>query len=88
MRRLVPRPVWPALSLLLALSACALPDPPPARLVPPTLLVCRPEPAVPELTEDAVLMFFVLDLIEAGEDCRSRLARVREIVGPEPEVRQ
>ena len=88
MRRLVPRPAWPALSLLLALSACARPDPPPGRPVPASLLVCRPEPAVPELTEDAVLMFYLLDLVEAGEDCRSRLARVREIVGPEPEVRQ
>lgn len=33
-------------------------------------------------------MLYIVDLVEAGEDCRSRLARVREIVGPEPEVRQ
>jgi hypothetical protein len=32
------------------------------------------------MTSDADLMGFVLDVIEAGEDCRSRLARVREIV--------
>lgn len=51
--------------------------------MPPSLLVCRAEPAVPELTEDAVIMLYVLDLVEAGEDCRSRLARVREIIGPE-----
>ena len=81
------RPAWPALSLSVALSGCALPDPP-ARLVPATLMVCRPEPAVPDLTEDAVVMLYIVDLVEAGEDCRSRLARVREIVGPEPEVRQ
>lgn len=30
-------------------------------------------------------MLYVLDLIEAGEDCRSRLARVREVLGPEAE---
>lgn len=57
-------------------------------MVPPSLLVCRPEPAVPDIAEDAHLMLYVLDLVEAGEDCRSRLARVREVIGPEPEPRQ
>jgi len=27
-------------------------------------------------------MLYILDLIETGEDCRSRLARVSEILGP------
>jgi len=32
------------------------------------------------MKSDADLMGFVLDVIEAGEDCRSRLARVRELM--------
>jgi hypothetical protein len=32
------------------------------------------------MTSDADLMGFVLDVIEAGEDCRSRLTRVRELM--------
>lgn len=52
-------------------------------MVPPSLLHCRPEPAVPDVTEDADLMRYVIDLVEAGEDCRSRVDRIREIVGPE-----
>lgn len=28
-------------------------------------------------------MLYVLDVIDAGQDCRSRLDRIREIVGPE-----
>jgi hypothetical protein len=27
-------------------------------------------------------MLWILDLDEAGEDCRQRLSRVREVVGP------
>lgn len=37
---------------------------------------------MPDLTEDAVLMTWIVDVIEAGEDCRSRLSRVREVIGP------
>lgn len=67
----------------MALSACAPAVPPrPALSLAPSLLTCRSEPAVPDLTEDAVLMTWIVDVIEAGEDCRSRLARVREVIGP------
>jgi hypothetical protein len=31
------------------------------------------------MTSDADLMGFLLDVIEAGDDCRTRLTRVREI---------
>lgn len=76
----LPRPVWPALLLLLALSACApAKRPPPAISLAPSLLNCRDEPPVPAMTRDADLMAFLLDVIEAGDDCRTRLARVREI---------
>lgn len=77
-------PAWTALPLLAALSGCAPPAPPPPALaLAQTLLTCRAEPPVPDLTEDADLMRYVLDLIEAGEDCRARLARVREVLGRE-----
>ena len=81
MPRTVPRPVWPALLLLLGLIGCApVSRPAPALTLAPSLLACRDEPPVPAMTSDADLMVFLLDVIEAGEDCRSRLARVREIV--------
>ena len=34
-----------------------------------------------DFPNDAAFMGWVLDLVEAGEDCRQRLARVREVVG-------
>lgn len=86
MRRPAPRPAWPALSFVLALTACALPapaPPPPALALAPGLLVCRPRPPVPAIEQDADLMLWIVDLDEAGEDCRGRLARVREVIGPE-----
>lgn len=80
MPRTALRPVWPALLLLLALIACApAKRPAPAISLAPSLLNCRDEPPVPAMTTDADLMGFLLDVIEAGEDCRTRLARVREI---------
>lgn len=65
---------------LLPWTGCA-PVPPPL-VVPPTLLACLPAPAVPDAPDDPALARWVLDLAEAGEDCRARLARVREIVTP------
>lgn len=85
MRRLAPRPVWPALSFALALTACAPPapaPPPPALGLSRSLLVCRERPSVPVLEQDADLMLWIVDLDEAGEDCRQRLSRVREVIGP------
>jgi hypothetical protein len=38
---------------------------------------------VPAIEQDADLMLWIVDLDEAGEDCRGRLARVREVIGPE-----
>ncbi len=85
MPRRAPRPAWPALSFALALTACALPapaPPPPALALSQGLLVCRERPSVPLLEQDADLMLWILDLDEAGEDCRQRLSRVREVIGP------
>lgn len=81
MPRTALRPVWPALLLLLALIGCApAKRPAPALTLAPSLLTCRDEPPVPVMTADADLMAFLLDVIEAGEDCRTRLTRVRELV--------
>jgi hypothetical protein len=41
----------------------------------------QPEPP-PKGADDPTLARSMVDLAEAGEDCRSRLARVREVVGP------
>ena len=86
MPRRAPRPVWPALSFALALTACAPPAPaplPPALALSRGLLICRPRPPVPQIAQDADLMLWIVDLDEAGEDCRQRLDRVREVIGPE-----
>lgn len=88
MRSPAHRPALPALLCVSALSACAPAAPQPPLSLAPSLLTCRPEPPVPELNEDADLMRYVLDLIEAGEDCRERLARLREVAGSLPEARR
>lgn len=85
MRSRAPRPAWPVLLSALALTACAQPAPAPAPALALSrdLLVCRARPAVPEIRQDADLMLWVVDLDEAGEDCRQRLSRVREVIGRE-----
>jgi hypothetical protein len=86
MRRPAPRPAWPALLSVLALTACAQPapaPPPPALALSRDLLVCRDRPPVPALVQDADLMLWIVDLDERGEDCAQRLARVREVLGRE-----
>lgn len=78
-----PPPAWRALPFALALTACVQPAPTPAALsLAPSLLTCRDEPMVPDMQNDADFMGYVIDVIEAGEDCRGRLARVREVAGP------
>lgn len=77
------RPV-PALLLLpsaLLWTGCA--SSPPPVVVPETLLRCSPPPPVPAAEDgDAALASFILSLAEAGEDCRTRLRHVGEIVRP------
>lgn len=77
-RRRVPA-LLPLLSAL-PLMACA--NSPPL-VVPETLLRCSPAPPVPAAEDgDAALAAFILGLAEAGEDCRTRLRHVGEIVRP------
>lgn len=49
--------------------------------VPAGLLECQaaPLPPGPE-ADDAALAYFILDLAGAGDDCRSKLGRVRELL--------
>jgi hypothetical protein len=86
MRRLPPWLALQALLLLLLSTGCAAPSPPVVRVermqVPASLLACLPQPEPPPAgADDRALGRFLLDLAEAGEDCRSRLARVAEVVG-------
>ena len=73
------------LAPLLLLSAlpwtgCA---PPPAPVVPASLLACQPRPQPPAAAaDDATLAEFIVALDERGEDCAGRLLRVREVLLP------
>lgn len=61
-------------------TGCAVAPPPP--VLPSALLTCRaaPEPPGPG-AGDVALGVWIVDLAEAGEDCRARLREVRGIVG-------
>jgi hypothetical protein len=49
--------------------------------VPAALLTCRPSPAVPQPVESQKIVgLYLLDLFEAGEDCRAKLDAVRGLV--------
>jgi hypothetical protein len=49
--------------------------------VPESLLVCQaaPAPPAPPFT-DTDLSLWIVDLASAGDDCRARLRRVRDLV--------
>lgn len=49
--------------------------------VPASLLTCKVSPAVPvEPVNDPQVAGYILDLWDAGDDCRQRLAEVRQLV--------
>lgn len=68
-----------ALVLLLpsCLSACG-PESVKAVPVPPALLSCAAEPSAPAESTDRAVAGFILDLMDAGRDCRSKLAGVKQ----------
>jgi hypothetical protein len=85
-----PRTPWAALTALLSallLTGCA-DTPPQVALaprpdVPPDLLACQDQPEPPDqFREDADLAYWIIDLAAAGDDCRSRLLHVREVLVP------
>ena len=80
--RLLP---WALIPLLL--SACSAPSKPTliTRLqverlqIPPALLACLPDPEIPDsVMGDRALADYVVSLWQAGDDCRDKLARVKE----------
>lgn len=71
------------------MSACASNEPPrivtrveyQRQQVPVALLTCRPSPPVPTPVESQKAVgLYLLDLFEAGEDCRTKLDAVRGLV--------
>lgn len=74
---------WIPLLCALSLAACATPAPVLVRLaMPPALRSCREAPTPPELTGDADLAYWILDLADAGQDCRDTLRRLIEALPP------
>lgn len=76
-----------ASALLCAALSTACAEMPPAveirtvrQNVPAALLSCPEHPVPPEAPDDHAVAAYVLALAEAGEDCRSKLARVRAVV--------
>lgn len=77
------RVVRPLLPLLLLCAACAAP-PAPLLLrpeIPADLLACQAQPDPPATVRtDADLATWIVDLATAGDDCRSRLGRVKDLL--------
>ena len=48
--------------------------------VPASLLDCAAQPLPPAITSQRDVALYLLDLAEAGEDCRGKLAAVKGIV--------
>ena len=46
--------------------------------VPPQFLSCKAEPATPAETTDKSVANFIIDLVEAGADCRSKVRAIRD----------
>lgn len=68
-----------ALLFALSLTGCAKA---PAVTVPDSLLVCRDEPRLAGQINDPLLGEFIIDLVDAGADCRGKLRAVRGLVRP------
>lgn len=51
--------------------------------VPDQLLTCDPQPASPKAGTQKDAALYVVDLAAAGQDCRSKLGSVRELLRPE-----
>jgi len=71
-------PALIALLCALSLTACA----PRKTAVPASLLHCQPQPALELTMDDQAVARWVLDVVDAGEDCRARLDLVRGLVAP------
>ena len=78
-------PAWLVLLCAPLWTACANPGPPVLvrPVVPVSLLTCQPQPVPPD-GDDTALALWIVDLAAAGEDCRGRLGRVRDLVADRP----
>lgn len=63
-------------------TACAAPPAPVVvrQTVPPGLLSCQPQPDIPATRDARVIAVLIVDLAAAGDDCRSKLGRVRALL--------
>ena len=62
----------------LSLMGCA----PRKAAVPASLLQCQPQPALELTMDDHAVARWLLDTVDAGEDCRAKLRLVRGLVAP------
>ena len=62
----------------LLLTGCA----PRKVAVPASLLECQPQPALELTMDDHAIARWLLDTVDAGEDCRGKLRLVRGLVAP------
>ena len=63
---------------VLPLMGCARPK----VAVPASLLDCQPQPALELTMDDHAIARWLLDTVDAGEDCRGKLRLVRGLVAP------
>ena len=85
--RLIPYAGWIVLGLIAVtiLGGCAKPSKAitvGGPSVPDQLLTCRDEPAPPATGTQRAVALYVIDLADAGDDCRTKLGAVRSIVRP------
>ncbi len=69
-------PALIALLSVLLLTGCAQPK----VVVPASLLECQPQPALELTMDDHAVARWMLDTVDAGEDCRAKLRLVRGLV--------
>jgi hypothetical protein len=69
-------PALIALLSVLFLMGCAQPR----VAVPASLLQCQPQPALELTLDDHAVARWMLDTVDAGEDCRAKLRLVRGLV--------
>lgn len=89
MRRKLKTALWPVLCAM-PLAACGaqrlLPEMFAVRLeVPPSLLTCAPPPVPRPVETQKDVALLIVDLAEAGADCRGKLAAVRQVLAPDGE---
>jgi hypothetical protein len=71
-------PALIALLSVLLLTGCAQPK----VAVPASLLQCQAQPGLDDVMDDHAVARWILDTVDAGEDCRAKLRLVRGLVAP------